>query len=144
MRHLHNHLPLRHQIPHPPEFIHGRWRSQRYANVMRHGREVASDADLMFQEMVDDVVGGFVRVHHYEVCVGVDGLQHAGHGLIEEFLAVVGVAFYESPGALGIGEGRTSGSHRRAVQVNIGEKGRIFSTSAASATAYPKRSPAMP
>lgn len=48
-------------------------------------------------------------IHHYEVGMGIDGLQCARHRLIEKFLAIVEIALNEVVHAVFIAEGGERG-----------------------------------
>jgi len=40
-----------------------------------------------------------IDIHHHKICMGVDWFQHAGHGLVKELLACVGITFGKVSGA---------------------------------------------
>ena len=65
---------------------------------------MASDQDLVQAKMFDDFLRRVLNIHHHKIGMGVDGHEHPYHGRIEEFLAIVGIAFDEVRYSLGVAQ----------------------------------------
>src|SRR5207248_8958846 len=58
-------------------------------------RKSSSDEDVVFAEMLNDLCYRVLRIHHHEIGMRVNWLQHSAYGLVEEFLPIIPIAFNE-------------------------------------------------
>jgi len=97
------------QVPDAPELAHRLGSADRNANVFLKARKRRREKDAVLLELLDDLVRRPLGIHQHEIRLGVDRPQHPRVGLIQELLAVVGIAPRADPRVLPIVERSGSG-----------------------------------
>ena len=88
----HDHFFRRwHEVLNAPEGMLFAGRAEGDADVLVENWILGADENAVFVEVLDDLVGRANRIDHDEFGRRIDGAEHAGLHLVEEFLAVVGV-----------------------------------------------------
>src|SRR5206468_3955231 len=82
-------LRERQHVPNAPEGCHFIGRAEGNANIAVHRGKTTSDQHIIFAEVLNNLFGWMMRVHHDKIRMRVDRFEHSRHRLIEEFLASV-------------------------------------------------------
>ena len=76
----------RQQIPDSPKLTHFLWPANRNTNVLRHLGNEWTQRNIVFLKVVDDLFRRQSGIQHHKICMRIDPAEHAGIGLIEQFL----------------------------------------------------------
>src|SRR5215469_12053802 len=106
---MHRMLQIWQEVPRSPKCKHFLRAAQRDTYVRVHGGDVASNQDIVLEEIPDYLLSGMKGIHHHKVGMRIDGFMRTSHSLIEKFLTVILSSQNKAAYAIGIIESRCGG-----------------------------------